>query len=115
MNHAEPSIQPSTGNTFADLKLSEPDTHLFKAVIVAELHRLTRSRGLTQAQAGELMGIAHWQVSRLFRGDFQYYSIDRLVSFLAVLRPDDVISSLGSGHISFQPAQGVRRDELKAP
>jgi len=115
MNHTEPFIQHSNGNTFADLKLSEPDTHLFKAVIVAELHRLTKLRNLTQARAGVLMGIAHWQVSRLFRGDFRHYSLNRLVGFLTALRPDDVISSLGPGHISFQPAQRIRRDEVKAP
>jgi predicted XRE-type DNA-binding protein len=100
----------SSPNIFADLGLPDADNHFLKAQIVAELYRLTTERKLTQAKAGELMGISQPEVSRLFKGNFREYSIDRLMTFLTgfdrdveiVSRPRAVNSD--RGHISFRPA-----------
>lgn len=106
-------VHNSSGNVFADLKLPDVNAHMLKAQIVAELYRLTQARKLTQARAGELMGISQPEVSRLFKGHFREYSIDRLITFLTAFNQDVVISveprassSLkGTGHVSFKPAQ----------
>jgi predicted XRE-type DNA-binding protein len=71
-----------SGNIFADLGSPDADTHFLKAQIVSEIYRLTSERKLTQAQAGKLMGITQPEVSRMFKGRFREYSIDRLMGFL---------------------------------
>ena len=96
-------------NIFADLSLPDADTHFLKAQIVAEIYRLTNERKLTQAQAGKLMGISQPEVSRMFKGNFREYSIDRLMAFLTafdrdveiVVRPHKKAGR--AGRITFSP------------
>ncbi len=75
-------VVTGSGNIFADLGLPDADTHFLKAQIVSEIYRLCNERKLTQAQAGKLMGITQPEVSRMFKGNFREYSIDRLMGFL---------------------------------
>jgi predicted XRE-type DNA-binding protein len=81
-------VHESSGNIFADLGLPEADNHFLKAQIVAELYRLTNARKLTQDKAGALMGISQPEVSRLFKGNFREYSIERLMAFLTTFDRD---------------------------
>jgi len=75
-------VEAGSGNIFADLGLPDADTHFLKAQIVSEIYRLTNERKLTQVRAGKLMGISQPEVSRMFKGNFREYSIDRLMGFL---------------------------------
>ena len=79
MSAKQVEVYESSGNLFADLGLPDADTHFLKAQIVAELYSLTRERKLTQARAGALMGVSQPEVSRLFKGNFREYSVDRPV------------------------------------
>jgi len=96
-------------NIFAEIGVPEPEAHLLKAKLVLEIMRLVRTRGLTQVRAGELMGVSQPEVSRLFRGHFRDYSVERLLSFLTafdqdveiVVRPREADS--GKGQITFRP------------
>src|SRR6195256_3719082 len=81
-------VHESRGNIFADLGLPDADSHFLKAQIVAELYRLTTERKLTQQKAGALMGISQPEVSRLFKGHFREYSVDRLIAFLTAFDRD---------------------------
>ena len=99
-------------NLFADLGLPDADNHFLKAQIVAELYRLTSERKLTQQKAGALLGISQPEVSRLFKGHFREYSVDRLMAFLTafyrdieiVARPRDKRTKKSQrGHITFRP------------
>ena len=80
-----------------------------KAQIVSEIYRLANQRKLTQAQAGKLMGISQPEVSRMFKGNFREYSIDRLMAFLTafdrdveiVVRPHKKAGR--AGRITFSP------------
>jgi predicted XRE-type DNA-binding protein len=81
-------IHESKTNIFADLKLPDADNHFLKAQIVAELYRLTNARKLTQQKAGALMGISQPEVSRLFKGHFREYSVERLITFLTAFDQD---------------------------
>ncbi len=99
-------------NVFADLGLPDADNHFLKAQIVAELFRLTTERKLTQQEAGTLMGISQPEVSRLFKGHFREYSVDRLMAFLTafdrdieiVARPRDKRAKKAQrGQITFKP------------
>ncbi|MBS0235551.1 MAG: XRE family transcriptional regulator [Proteobacteria bacterium] len=109
MAKARIAVHETKGNIFADLALPDADTHFLKAQIVAELYRLTNARKLTQAKAGVLMGISQPEVSRLFKGNFREYSVERLMEFLTefdrdveiVVRPRRKTGE--RGHISFKP------------
>ncbi len=84
----KPRIHESGPNIFADLALPDADVHFLKAQIVAELYRLCTSRKLSQTKAGALMGISQPEVSRLFKGHFREYSVERLMNFLTSFSHD---------------------------
>jgi predicted XRE-type DNA-binding protein len=113
MTTKETRIHEGGPNVFADLGLPDADNHFLKAQIVAELFRLTTERKLTQQKAGALIGISQPEVSRLFKGHFREYSVDRLIVFLTafdrdieiVARPRDKRGKKAErGHITFRPA-----------
>lgn len=88
MSRATSKVHESAANIFADLGLPDAESHFLKAQIVAELYRLTSERKLTQAAAGKLMGITQPEVSRLFKGRFREYSVERLMEFLTAFNRD---------------------------
>jgi predicted XRE-type DNA-binding protein len=53
----EISIEPSSGNAFADLGLPNADQLKTKSGLVMEIARAIRRLGLTQEEAGRRMGI----------------------------------------------------------
>lgn len=102
-------VEVGSGNIFADLGLPDADTHFLKAQIVSELYRLANERTLTQAQMGKQIGISQPEVSRMFKGHFREYSVERLIEFLTsfdrdveiVVRPHKKAGKLG--RITFSP------------
>lgn len=99
------NVHESGPNIFADLGFPDADAHLLKAQIVAELWRLTKARSLTQGDAGKLMGITQPEVSRLFKGHFRNYSVERLLVFLTAFDRDVEIrvrpATRRKGEVSF--------------
>jgi predicted XRE-type DNA-binding protein len=81
-------VYTGSGNVFADLGLPNPEERLLKANIVSELHRLIKQRGLTQVKAAKLIGIHQPDLSLLLRGDFDDYSVDRLMKMLTAFEQD---------------------------
>ncbi|SEI09452.1 helix-turn-helix transcriptional regulator [Tardiphaga sp. OK245] len=81
----KPASTKSSGNVFADLGLPNADEHLIKAEIVLGIAVRIKSKGLTQAQASKLIGLAQPDVSKLLRGQFSGYSYERLFGFLVAL------------------------------
>ena len=102
-------LDVGSGNIFADLGLPDAETHFLKAQIVAEIYRLTKERKLTQAASGNRMGISQPEVSRMFKGNFQEYSVDRLMAFLTTFDRDVEIrvrphkKAGHAGRITFNP------------
>ena len=86
-------IEEGSGNIFADLGRPDAETHFLKAQIVSEIYRLTNERKLTQAQTGKLIGISQPEVSRMFKGNFREYSVERLIAFLRAFDRDVEIVS----------------------
>ena len=103
-------VEEGSGNIFADLGRPDAQTHFLKAQIVAEIYRLTHARKLTQVRAGKLMGISQPEVSRMFKGNFREYSIERLMGFLTMFDRDVEIVARPhkkagkSGRITFKAA-----------
>lgn len=85
---SRPRITPASDNIFADIGLPDAESHLLKARLVTEILRLTRAEKLTQKHAGARMGISQPEVSRMFRGHFHEYSVERLLGFLTAFDRD---------------------------
>ena len=81
-------IEHGSGNVFADLGRPDAETHLLKAELVARIDQIIRKRRLTQAHAADLLGISQPDVSRLLRGNFRDYSVERLLRLLTTLGRD---------------------------
>ena len=85
---AETAVEHGSGNVFADLGLPDADAHLLKAGLVVRIDAIIRRRGLTQTEAARLLGLSQPDVSRLLRGDFREYSLERLLRLLTTLGRD---------------------------
>lgn len=81
-------IERGSGNVFADLGRPDAETHLLKAELVTRIDQIIRERRLTQARAAELLGLSQPDVSRLLRGNFRDYSVERLLRLMTVLGRD---------------------------
>jgi predicted XRE-type DNA-binding protein len=80
--------EESSGNVFADLGLPNPEQELLKARLTLQIHKIVKARGLTQTQAGQLLGIKQPHVSALMRNRAGNFSIGRLIEFLTALGQD---------------------------
>jgi predicted XRE-type DNA-binding protein len=80
--------EKSSGNVFADLGLPEPRQELLKANLTLQIYRLIRQRGITQAEAGKILGIKQPHVSALMRNRAGVFSVERLIEFLTALGQD---------------------------
>ena len=69
MTVSETAIDPGSTNVFADLDLSDAEARVVKADLVTRIDAIVRQRGINQAEAGRLEGLAQPDVSRLLRGD----------------------------------------------
>ncbi|HEX4066264.1 MAG TPA: helix-turn-helix transcriptional regulator [Acidobacteriaceae bacterium] len=85
-------VRKSSGNVFADLGLPQPEKELLRAKLTLEIYRLIRSRGLTQTEAGKILGIRQPHVSALMRNRSGSFSVERLMDFLTALGQDVEIS-----------------------
>lgn len=82
------AVTKGSGNVFADLDQPDADTQLLKAELVSRIDEIIRSRRLTQARAAELLGVSQPDISRLLRGNFRDYSMERLLRLLTALGHD---------------------------
>lgn len=80
--------EKSSGNVFADIGLPDAADHLVKAKLVFKIDTLMRERGLKQIEAAALFGVKQPDVSKMLRGDFRQFSVERLMRFLVALGQD---------------------------
>lgn len=81
-------IVPGSGNVFADLALPNAEQELLKARLTLQIYKIVKERGLTQARAGEILGIKQPHVSLLMRNRSGAFSVGRLIEFLTALGQD---------------------------
>lgn len=83
----DPVLNPVPGavNELADLGLADAHAHFAKAELVSRMDDIVRERGITQAEAARLLGVSEPNLSRLLRGDFREYSLERLLRLLTTL------------------------------
>jgi predicted XRE-type DNA-binding protein len=87
-NKTKIRAKESSGNVFADLGLPNPERELLKARLTLQIYKIIKQRGLTQAQAGEILGIKQPHVSTLMRNRAGNFSLGRLIEFLTALGQD---------------------------
>lgn len=78
-------VTEGTANVFADLGFPDAETHLLKASLASRIQDVIDAEGWTQTEAAKRMGIAQPDVSRILRGRFRDYSVERLLRFLTAL------------------------------
>ena len=81
-------VKEGSGNVFRDLGFPNPGREQVKARLTLQIYRLIKDRGLTQAAAGEILGIKQPHVSALMRGQSGNFSVERLMDFLTALGQD---------------------------
>ncbi len=77
-----------TSNVFRDLGVPNAEEHLVKAQLVFKIDTLMKGRKLKQTEAAELFGIRQPDVSKMLRGEFRQFSVERLLRFLVALDQD---------------------------
>jgi predicted XRE-type DNA-binding protein len=80
--------EKSSSNIFADLGLPHPEQELLKAKLTLQIYRLIKKRGVTQVEAGRILGIKQPHVSALMRNRSGTFSVERLMDFLTALGQD---------------------------
>ena len=81
-------IERGSGNVFADLGHPDAEARLLKANLVTRIDKIIRQRGLKQVEAAKLLGLSQPDISRLLRGSFREYSVERLLRLLTALGSD---------------------------
>jgi predicted XRE-type DNA-binding protein len=76
------------GNVFEDIGVPNAGEHLIKAKLVFKIGTILKKRGLKQTEAAELLGVRQPDVSKMFRGEFRQFSVERLLRFLVALNQD---------------------------
>ena len=75
-------------NVFRDLGLENAEELQAKAILAHYIITAIEKRGLTQARAAEIIGATQPNVSDLFRGRVDGFTIDRLTKYLNALGKD---------------------------
>jgi predicted XRE-type DNA-binding protein len=81
-------ITRSSGNIFADLGIPNASEHELKAHIVLTLGRTIDALELSQTDAARRIGIAQPDLSKILRGNFSGFSLERLLGAVMKLGND---------------------------
>ena len=68
--------------TFADISMPDAEEHHIKAQLVYKIDALMKARKLQADGAAELFGVKQPDISKMLRGDFRQFSVERLMRFL---------------------------------
>ena len=79
---------PGSANVYADLGYPDADDMLVKARLVTKIAEILRERGLTQIEAGGIVGLPQPKLSQLLRGQFRGFSERKLIDCLTRLGRD---------------------------
>ena len=75
-------------NVFKDIGVQNADEHLVKAQLVFKIDTIMKKRRLKQVDAAALFGVRQPDVSKMLRGEFRQFSVERLLRFLVALDQD---------------------------
>lgn len=84
----EIAFEKSSGNVFKDLGLPDAEKLFLRATLGFKIFQIIENRKLTQAEAAKILGVKQPEISRLKKGQFNHYSVERLMTFLNRLNLD---------------------------
>ena len=82
------SVQTGSYNVFAVIGVPNAEEHFVKAQLVFKIDTIMRARRLKQVDAAAMFGIRQPDVSKMLRGEFRQFSVERLMRFLVALGQD---------------------------
>ena len=85
---SEPRYEVGSANVFKDLGFPNAEEHFLKAQLVFKIDMIMQERGMNQVEAASLFGVHQPDVSKMLRGDFRQFSVERLLRFLVALNQD---------------------------
>ncbi len=75
-------------NVFQDLGVPTAEEHLVKAQLVFKIDTIMKRQRMKQTEAAALFGVRQPDVSKMLRGEFRQFSVERLLRFLVKLDQD---------------------------
>lgn len=81
-------VEPSSGNVFADLGLTDAAELNTKVRLAVEVNRLIKDQRLTQVSAAECLEVSQPKISALKNYKLDGFSVERLMSFVLALGQD---------------------------
>ena len=77
-----------SGNVFKDIGVPNAEEHFVKAQLVFKIDTIMKERGLKQVDAASLFGVRQPDISKMVRGEFRQFSVERLLCFRVALNQD---------------------------
>ncbi len=82
------AIETGSHNVFKDIGVPNAEEHFVKAQLVRKIDIILKKRGMKQVEAARLFGVRQPDVSKMLRGEFRQFSVERLMLFLVALNQD---------------------------
>jgi len=76
------TVEPSSGNVYADIGFADAEERLLKAELAVKIAELIDQKGLTQTETARRAGLDQPKISHLLRGRLSGFSADRLFAIL---------------------------------
>jgi predicted XRE-type DNA-binding protein len=102
-------ITKGSGNVYKDIGAANPEAMFAKAQLVSRIASIIETRGLTQREAAEIIGMPQPKLSNVLRGQFRGVSEAKLMDCLLrlgndvqiVVKPTKRSASMGSLSVAF--------------
>ena len=75
-------------NVFKDIGVPNAEEHLVKAQLVFKIDTIMKKQRMRQTEAAALFGVRQPDISKMIRGEFRQFSVERLMRFLVKLDQD---------------------------
>jgi predicted XRE-type DNA-binding protein len=85
---ADTRVEIGSGSIYEQLGFKNYKEMETKAILVMEITKAIKKKDLTQTNAAEILRISQPKLSRLLKGHFRGYSVERLIHFLTELGKD---------------------------
>jgi predicted XRE-type DNA-binding protein len=80
--------ETGSGNVFKDIGVPNAEERLVKAQLVFKIDTIMKKRGMKQVEAAKIFGVRQPDISKMLRGEFRQFSVERLLRFLVALNQD---------------------------
>ena len=84
-------FETGSRNVFKEIGVPNAEEHFIKAQLVFKIDTIIKKRGLKQVEAAHLFGVRQPDISKMLRGEFRQFSVERLLRFLVALDQDVAI------------------------